>query len=299
MKSSIPMLIVQSRCVPDLAGLVAAALLAFGGGSAAAQDVVIGAPVEEAEVAPPSLGLMGTIPIYWGEAAGLEEMLAGTARPHWARPVIARDFTLQPVDYLSGQALAGFDRLLLAQPRGLTAEENVALDAWVRGGGRLLLFADPMMTGESRFAIGDRRRPQDVALLSPILRHWGLELLFDPEQDGEMAMREFAGTNIPVALSGTFAVHGSDFARCALFAADMVARCTVGAGEALIVADAALLDLDGPHDGAPAALRRLLAEGLGISRDNGDGSATAGAKGARNRPRDPHSMAQVRRAESP
>lgn len=47
--------------------------------------------------------------------------------------------------------------------------ENVALDDWVRAGGARALFADPLLTFNSRFSIGDRRRPQDVATLSPIL----------------------------------------------------------------------------------------------------------------------------------
>ena len=49
----------------------------------------------------------------------------------------------------------------------------------MRGGGRVLLFADPMLTRHSAFALGDRRRPQDVVLLSPILARWRLELQFD------------------------------------------------------------------------------------------------------------------------
>ena len=65
---------------------------------------------------------------------------------------------------------------MMIQPRPLSPQENVALDNWVAAGGRLLLFADPALTEDSAFAIGDRRRPQDVVLLSPILARWGLEL---------------------------------------------------------------------------------------------------------------------------
>lgn len=201
----------------------------------------------------PALALMGTVPIYWGETEGLSDLLAGAGAGHWARPVLERRFLLEPVSYLSAEALAGNSLLLLAQPRALAPQENVALDAWVRGGGRLLLFADPMMTGESRFNIGDRRRPQDVALLSPILAHWGLDLRFDEGQEDGLRAVELLGAAVPVKLAGAFAPLGHD-APCRLLAEDVVAHCEVGAGGALIVADAAMLDIEGPWPGAEGAL---------------------------------------------
>ena len=204
----------------------------------------------------PALALMGTVPIYWGEADGLTDLLAGAGAGHWARPVLERRFTIEPVSYLSAEALAGHRLLLLAQPRALSAQENVALDAWVRGGGRLLLFADPLMTGESRFNIGDRRRPQDVALLSPILAHWGLDLRFDEGQADSLRAVDLLGAALPVKLAGTFAPMAQD-APCRLLAEDVVAHCTFGAGEALIVADAAMLDIEGPWPGAEGALGAL------------------------------------------
>ena len=226
------------------------------------------APEAESEAALPPLGLMGTIPIYWGESGGFAELLAGQSDLHWARASLERGYRLVPLDYLSPEALAGQKFLLLAQPRGLTADENVALDAWVRAGGRLLLFADPQMTGESRFALGDRRRPQDVALLSPILAHWGLELRFDPAQDAGWQMRDFAGTPLPTRLSGTFASAG-DTANCTLTTDDLVAECGLGGGFALVLADAALLDLTDPAPESIAALATLLERAFGDQAGQG------------------------------
>ncbi len=153
----------------------------------------------------PELGLMGTIPIYWGESEGIGQLLAGEVTSHWARGRLEADFNLNPLDTLSTETLRGLHYLLLAQPRALSPAENVALDAWVREGGHLLLFADPMLTGESQFAIGDRRRPQDVILLSPILEHWGLDLQFDMDQAPGFAVVQASGTPLPVNLPGTFA----------------------------------------------------------------------------------------------
>ncbi len=200
---------------------------------------------------------MGTIPIYWGESEGFDEILAGEAQPHWVRALIERRAPLAPLDYLSAEALAPHRTLLLAQPRGLTAEENVALDTWVRDGGHVLLFADPMMTGESRFGLGDRRRPQDVALLSPILAHWGLELHFDEEQSEGLAQADHMGTALPVNLRGSFSPVG-EAQNCAIPGDGLLAHCSLGLGQVLLVADAAMLDLAGPYPGAEAGFESLL-----------------------------------------
>ncbi|MFC3102061.1 hypothetical protein [Altererythrobacter lauratis] len=254
----------------------------------------------------PVLALMGTIPIYWGEADGLTEMLLPVqiapdgdhdhandqghdhapgrshahrqGHTHWARGVLEAQFALVPVSYLSAEALAAHTALLLAQPRALTAEENVALDGWVRAGGRVLLFADPMMTGESRFALGDRRRPQDVALLSPILTHWGLELLFDDEQQGGLRFlgEDGLGTDgghFPVNLTGTWRSSNAD---CRLSHGDVVVTCRLGDGAAVLVADAAILDIDGPYPGAAEGLLALSAAFAGeVGEIAGNGAFAA------------------------
>ena len=223
----------------------------------------------------PELALMGTIPIYWGEAHSLDDLLSVDTHGHWARAVIERQFHLRPLDYLSAEALAGRERLLLAQPRGFAPEENVALDAWLRAGGRLLLFADPYMTGESHFALGDRRRPQDVALLSPILAHWGLELTYDSLQPDRVQARDFAGTALPVRLAGRFELTG-EAPDCRVFAEGLLADCTFGAGRAVIVADAAMLDLVDPAAGSQAALEYLLGHVFGDQAGNAVQSARGG-----------------------
>lgn len=223
------------------------------------------APAAPAEL--PELGLMGTIPIYWGESGGFGEVLAGGEVGHWARTRLERDYRLRPLDALGEEDLGGLSFLLLAQPRALTPAENVALDAWVREGGHLLLFADPLMTGESRFAIGDRRRPQDVVLISPILTHWGMALQFDEEQPAGPALVTAEGATIPVNLPGALAVKEGD-SQCAVQAAGVLAECVIGEGSVVALADAALLDLHEPHPGAAAALDWLVDEAFATAREN-------------------------------
>jgi|GEM_PF-443946 len=214
-----------------------------------------------------TIGLMGTIPIYWGEVAGFDELVTGEAPSHWARDVLERRAQLAPLDYLSDEALAPYRHLLLAQPRGLSGEENVALDAWVREGGRLLLFADPWMTGESRFHIGDRRRPQDVTLLSPILARWGLELMMDATQEKGPDVVDRADGLLPVNMFGVFRTLGEG-GSCALEQAGLLAHCRIGAGQVLIMADAAILDAAGPYPHAESGFESLLEDIFPQMREN-------------------------------
>jgi hypothetical protein len=231
-------------------------------GLLATATALLAVPAAAQDTPLPELGLMGTIPLYWGEADDIAGLL-GNAEPHWARGQLERAYRLRPLDTLAADQLAGLGFLLLAQPRALSAEENVALDAWVRAGGHLLLFADPMLTGYTRFAIGDRRRPQDVILLSPLLRHWGLELEFDDSIPAEPELVEGGGAAIPVNLPGRFAPTET----CRLDAASILARCALGMGNVLVLADAALLDLHSPHASASAGLDWLTREVFGDSRE--------------------------------
>ena len=215
---------------------------------------------DELPVAPPTeirqLALFGTIPIYWGEAAAISDLLDDRSEPHWARAELEKQFELSPIDALDDEGLAEYDLALMAQPRALAAEENVALDRWVRKGGVLLMFADPMLTSHSEFAIGDKRRPQDVALLSPILARWGLELEYDPEAHDEVKVVSGIGDGIPTRLAGRFRIRDEEkgpATACVLKADRLVAKCEIGRGKALIVADAAVFD-EADHAGALVSL---------------------------------------------
>lgn len=209
----------------------------------------------------PALGLMTSLPIYWPESASVTETLDRGAEPHWVRSDLEETFRLEPLDTLDPTSLRPLDALLLAQPRPLSPPENVALDDWVRGGGHLLLFADPFLTEESRFPLGDKRRPQDVALLSPILARWGLELTFDDRQDDGDHANQFAGTAVPVRLAGKWRWQAPGApASCTLEASALIARCAVGQGSVLAVADAAVLERGRGRSEAFATLTRQAYE---------------------------------------
>ena len=227
-----------------LATLLALILAACSAGQASDE------PVEK-----PRVGLFSSIPIYWGEG-DFGEMLDGAAGKDWVRAELETRIELVPLDTLEAEGLAGLERVILAQPRPLAPSENVAFDRWLAEGGQAVILADPMLTRHSRYPLGDRRRPQDVVVLSPILAHWGLELRFDEDQPGGERTVAIQGDNVPVNLHGHFVAKGEGDAgrTCVIEDDGLIARCRVGDGEAVLLADAALLDAE--HDGAVSAQRQ-------------------------------------------
>lgn len=206
------------------------------------------------------IGLFTTLPILWNEAGDVAGILKAEGGPHWARAMLTQRGALTPLDTLAAPGgrgpLDGLERLVIAQPRPLGPEENVALDAWVNGGGHLLLLADPALTAESAFSIGDPRRPQAVVLLSPILKRWGLDLRFDEAQPFGDHAGTVMGAAVPVNLPGHFATQGQ--ANCKLWEQGLAVSCAIGKGRVLAVADAAVLDRDDPDGARGRAFAGLL-----------------------------------------
>ena len=98
----------------------------------------------------PIIGLSTSLPLVWSESGDIRGHLAGQKPRHWALTALEQRGDLVLLDTLADvKRLRSQGLLVLAQPRPLSPEENVALDAWVRGGGRLLLFADPMQIGRA------------------------------------------------------------------------------------------------------------------------------------------------------
>ena len=231
-----------------------ASLLLLCSGCSARDD----APEVEAQAAKPKLGLFTTLPIYWGEG-GMEAIIAGNSAPDWVRVELETKFELVPLDTLETDALEGIDRVLLAQPRPLAPSENVAFDQFLAGGGTALILADPMLTRHSDYGIGDRRRPQDVVVLSPILNRLGVRLQFDEEQPQGERIVNVDGRQYPVHLAGSFekVESGSSSRTCDVLDGALLAHCANGQGEAFLYADAALLDWEG-DDPVPESRKEAL-----------------------------------------
>jgi hypothetical protein len=199
------------------------------------------------------LGLMTSLPLYWPEGAEITDLAAGRAPPPWQRVAMEQRYTLTLLDTLSSQPglspdapetdpLAGLDRLAVIQPRGLSPADNVALDEWVRAGGRLLLVLDPALTGEYDLALGDPRRPVDNALIPPVVARWGLAVRFDEEQSAKPVDSSFRQTYLPLILPGEVVITDPAAANCTGEAYGAAAHCRLGQGEVFLIADAAIFE---------------------------------------------------------
>ncbi|QDH35613.1 hypothetical protein [Porphyrobacter sp. YT40] len=232
-------------------------------------------PASEASLSPnpepaETLGLMSSLPLYWPLGTGIEALAAGNVAAPWQRAALERGYRLEPLDTLSpipGLApdapevdpLAGLTRLAVIQPRGLSPLDNVALDEWVRAGGRLLLVLDPALTGEYDIPLGDPRRPADTALIPPVVARWGMAVRFDEAQQAAAGARRLGTATLPLAVAGEVVLDNPAAADCEVVAEGAAARCRVGAGHVTLIADAAVFEhpeLAGPNADVLLALVR-------------------------------------------
>lgn len=222
-----------------------------------------GQPDPIAQEDKPRLGLVTSLPILWSGNDAFAALADAKDAPHWAKTALEADYALEPIDALTPAALRLLDTLILAQPRVLSPQENIALDNWVRAGGRALIFADPQLVGESDLPLGDPRRPLDSVLLSPILGRWGLALVQDME---EAALRSvpMGAAEMVVAAPGRFEPLAKGGARCDFQKGGLIASCAIGSGHVVLLADATLLEDSVGGSASPEALFALL----GMVREN-------------------------------
>ena len=229
------------RTLQKTAGQVAAAaavavLLLVPGGQRPYEWLALGPSEARAVSQKPSLLLFSGLPLVWGETGPFDP----DSRPAAAYRALQQEYDVRPIDFVDGRALRGARLMLVAQPRALAPEELVALDGWVRSGGRALILIDPVLGWPSELPLGDPRRPPPVNQLLPLLDHWGVSL--EPAPSDRLTIDYFrdGGDLRRLALEspGRFHVSGRE---CRLGSRPWLARCTLGAGHALLVADADLL----------------------------------------------------------
>jgi len=140
----------------------------------------------------------------------------------------------------------------MIQPRAQPAEVLVQLDQWVRGGGRVVLLADPALQWPSERTLGDPLRPPPGFADTGLLGHWGLRL--DAPDVLGPASAKAQGLDISSASPGRLVSTSST---CRTIGSGLVARCRIGTGEAIVVADADFIDVQ-RFD--PANLKLLFSE---------------------------------------
>jgi hypothetical protein len=175
----------------------------------------------------PALTVITALPLFWDASGRADAPIITLLRTR---------FAVQPLDDPRALAASGARALLLAQPRAMTPDQLVAIDAWVRAGGTALVLADPLLRWPSDLPAGDRRRAPSVSLIEPLLRHWGVV----PDALVEAEMRQFLDDGRLVTLSGTqsFRIDRS----CASLQGGGIVRCRVGQGRVVLVGDADLID---------------------------------------------------------
>lgn len=234
--------------------LVLSGLAALGVAGAAALAIVHSDGAERVNPRPasdrPALMLVTTLPIVFPEEFTLD------AKGSKALAALETRYKVVPIGTTEARSLGQGGLLLMAHPLAQPAEDLVALDQWVRKGGRVLVLADPLLEWPSKRPLGDKLRPPPSFADTGLLSHWGLTLKAPDETGPRQSL--LAGFTILTASPGSLA------GRCEVRDRGFVARCCkLGKGKATVVADADFLnveDLDGPTEHNLDALLAELAQ---------------------------------------
>ena len=178
------------------------------------------------------LMLLTGLPLVWGETGPLDP----GARPAASYKALEEEFEVRPLDVLDEKSLGSGKLLLLAQPRALAPSELVALDAWVRRGGRTLILTDPMLLWPSELPLGDIRRAPPIALLDPLLTHWGLSM--EAPAASAAVVEDIGSRRLAMFAPGRFVATKT---ACTVGPTAHVARCRLGRGSAILIADSDMI----------------------------------------------------------
>ena len=176
----------------------------------------------------PVLLLLTSLPLVFGEQFSLQ----GGGSP--ALKALDTRYRVVPISVTDSAELGKGRLLLMAHPLAQPAEDLVALDQWVRNGGRLMLLADPMLEWPSSRSLGDPLRAPPMFMDTGLLAHWGLRL--DAPDERGVKVEKLGGYDVLTVSPGSL------FGGCSISADRLVAHCRIGRGAATVVADADLLD---------------------------------------------------------
>ncbi len=232
--------------------LVAAAVIAmFAGAALLALPKSTPLPPERPAGERPELMLLTSLPILFPERLTLDAPASPVLEALQSR------YRVVPISVTAASELSDRKLLLMAQPQAQPAEALVELDAWVRSGGQVLLLADPALAWPSDRAPGDRLRPPTAFADTGLLGHWGLRLQ-PPDATGP-ASKTVNGREVRTVSAGTLATTGP---ACSTAVAGFVARCRLGRGKAVVVADSDFLKVENMEGATADANFGLLLDEL-------------------------------------
>ncbi len=198
----------------------------------------------------PAATMLTGLPLRWSGGDDLAAMIAEGVHDD---PALARLAELGPVslvDSLVDDVPPPGGAVLLAHPLALAPQELVAIDAFVRGGGRAVILADALSGWPPRHPLGDPRNPPVTSLLTQLLDHWGMALGAAPVEQGAAIAVDVEGKRLRLSSAGRFDRLPST---CRAFADEHVAYCRIGKGEVWLVGDADLLFAPLWHPLVPSA----------------------------------------------
>jgi hypothetical protein len=195
----------------------------------------------------PRIQLMTSLPLVWGEGASMESILSGGSGPAPIYRYWQGEYDIAAVDSLENLAEQDPDIVILAQPRAMDPADLTDLDAWVRAGGAVIILTDPDLVWPSALPLGDPRRPLASGLLSPLLGHWGLELVAAADDSADIVDLRFGDYIFATRGVGKLELKQAgdvSDAHCDWSAGDFFVQCSIGQGQASIVADADFLNAE-------------------------------------------------------
>jgi len=196
----------------------------------------------------PSLMLLTTLPLMFPNHFELN------APAPLALKALQSRYHIIPISVADADELDHRRLLLMAQPQAQPAEALVDLDNWVRAGGHVLLLADPALEWPSDHPLGSLLRPPFAFADTGLLAHWGLGL-DAPDRQGQ-AKRVADDSQIRTQSPGNLIATGSD---CSIDGDGFIARCSIGSGKVIVIADADFLNADS-RQGSDSNLDVLLFE---------------------------------------
>lgn len=186
----------------------------------------------------PAVTMLTGLPLRWSVSSSIAAMIAEGTNDD---PSITRLTATGPVslvDSLADHAPPPDGVLLIAHPRALAPQDLVAIDAFVRGGGRAVVLADALSGWPTRHPLGDPRNAPITSLLTPLLDHWGVTLGAAPTGESESLSVDIEGARLRLFSAGRFDRLPSS---CRAYAGRYAAHCRIGRGEVWLVGDADLL----------------------------------------------------------
>lgn len=186
----------------------------------------------------PAVTMLTGLPLRWSASSSIAAMIAEGTNDD---PSITRLTATGPVslvDSLADHAPPPDGVLLIAHPRALAPQDLVAIDAFVRGGGRAVVLADALSGWPTRHPLGDPRNAPITSLLTPLLDHWGVTLGAAPTGESESLSVDIEGARLRLFSAGRFDRLPSS---CRAYAGRYAAHCRIGRGEVWLVGDADLL----------------------------------------------------------